>query len=330
MPLELNGKPWSITDIETLKKYSKEHIFTVSKQFITVNKDPDSDRPIETAPIHLPTSYVMNEFTNGVRKSLGILRYYETHTVANYNGRNVDEYTPLYIAIGHAGVLKSSNLDLNYFLDNAPFNENVKNDSTHENYNSTNATMCRTYSRKNRAEQEIKLQRLCNEITGAILDEKAYPIERLRSLAHSIITQSAGRQMNTKLWDWQTMEDISLRAELVRLANLYTLSMSDIIKMSATDLGDEVLRWKKLGIIEFTHENEWIFNETEKVRKAIMSVPNNSDPVASLIYFLKNNDPYYKIYKPINDRYKYVNNRLQRAKEKTDVKEGEQKEGQLT
>ena len=320
MPLELNGKQFTISDAAVLRKYSKEMIFTVSKQFIKRNNDPEM-RPIETAPIHIPTAYNFYVMQDGLRISQGILRYYQSHSSYNENGRTVDNWTPQYIAIGHSGVLKSSDVDLNFFLDNCPWNEKVKGDSLHPNYSSTAELMCRTFSREERAAKELSQQKMASELMMMLLDDSVYPLERLRSLAKVVSGQSNARKIVHRLFDIDKMEDTAIRAELTRLSQTYTFSMNEIMKMETTDLSEEVERWKNLKIIEFTAEQEWIFWESDKVRKPIMAVPSNTDPTETLVYFLKNHDPYYKWYKPISERFKKVNKKLSKQSSETQIQD---------
>lgn len=313
MPLELNGKPFTISEDSILRKYTREMVFTVSRQYIKKNSEPDMRR-IETAPVHLPTSYNFYIMQNGLRVSQGVLRYYEAHSSYADNGRVVDNWTPQYIAIGHTGVLKSSNVELNFFLDNCPWNEKVKNDSLHPNHNSRADAMCNTFSREERATKELSQQKIASELMLMLLDENVYPIDRMKSLAKAITLQATARKIAHKLFDLDQMSDLALRAELVRLVTTYTYSMNDIMKMETTDMFEEVEKWKSLKIIEFTAENEWVFWDTASSKKSIIAVPLNSDPTETLVYFLKGHDPYMKWYKPINDRYKVVQRKLAKAK----------------
>lgn len=311
MPLELNGKPFVIDDENTLRKYSKEHIFTVARQYIKFNNDPELKR-VETAPVHIPTSFNFYVMENGVRKSQGILRYYDAKNSYLENGRTMDLFTPQYISIGHSGVMKSSNVEMNFFLDNCPWNEKVKNDSLHGNYQQNAATLCNTYSRIEKASNDLNLQKITQKLINLLLDDKVYPIDRLRAVAKVVVQQSTARKMIHKLFDLDTIEDITLRSELARLCMLYPKALDEIMSMENTDLTEEIEKWKAMKIIEFTAENEWVFNESERNRQPILAVPFNTDPIQALVYFLKEHDPYFKWYKPINDRYKYVNNKLRK------------------
>lgn len=313
MPLELNGKPFTLSDESLLRKYTKEMIFTVSKQYIKKNREPEM-RPIETAPVHIPTSYNFYSMQNGLRISEGILRYYDAHSTYNDSGRVVDNWTPQYIAIGHTGVMKSSNPEMNFYLDNCPWNEKVKNDSLHPNHNSRVDAMCNTFSREERANKELSQQKISSELMLMLLDENVYPLDRMKSLAKAISLQATARKMAHKLFDLDQMTDLTLRSELVRLATTYTYSMNDIMKMETTDMFDEVEKWKGLKIIEFTPENEWVFWDTASSKKPIVAVPMSADPTETLVYFLKGHDPYMKWYKPINDRYKTVQKKLSKAR----------------
>ncbi len=311
MPLELNGKPFTLDNENLLRKYSKEHIFTVARQYVKFNTDPDLKR-VETAPVHIPTSYNLYIMENGVRKSQGILRYYDARNSYLENGRTVDIYTPQYISIGHQGVMKSKDVEMNYFLDNCPWNEKVKNDSLHANYQSNAATLCNTYSRVEKATDSLSMQKTASRLMNLLLDEKIYPTDRLKAVA-TIITQQAGaRKIAHKLFDLETIEDVALRSELARICMLHPKALDEIMGMQATDLTEEIEKWKAMKIIEFTPENEWVFNESERNKQSILAVPFNTDPVQSLVYFLKEHDPYFKWYKPINDRYKYVSQKLRK------------------
>ena len=311
MPLELNGNPYTLTDTELLRKYSKEMVFTVSSQYVKINKDPDLRR-IEAAPVHIPTFYNSFEMDNGVRISKGVLRYYEAKNTYNENGRTFDSFTPQYIAIGHSGVLKSSNPELNYFLDNSPFNQKVQQDTLHPNYDRGIAPICRTFSRTERAMDAIATQKKASKLMTLLLDESVYSVERLRSLAMVITHQANARKMAHKLFDFQTMEEVALRSELVRLCQAEPVSMDEIMSMDSTDIAEEIEKWKALRIIEFNEQGEWIFNETETRKKAIIKVPSNTDADKALLYYLKGHDPFYKWFKPINKRYDYINNRMKK------------------
>lgn len=311
MPLELNGKPFTLDDENMLRKYSKEHVFTVSRQYIKFNNDPDLKR-VETAPVHIPTSYNFYIMENGVRKSQGILRYYDAKNSYLENGRTVDIYTPQYISIGHHGIMKSSNVEMNFFLDNCPWNEKVKNDSLHANYQQGAATLCNTYSRIERANSDLTSQKTASRLMSLLLDDKVYPIDRLKAIATVVVQQATARKIAHKLFDLDTIEDVALRSELTRICMLNPKAMDEIMNMQATDLTEEIEKWKAMKIIEFTPENEWVFNESERNKQSILAVPFNTDPVQALVYFLKEHDPYFKWYKPINDRYKYVNNKLRK------------------
>ena len=124
-----------------------------------------------------------------------------------------------------------------------------------------------------------------------------------------------------RLFDVDDMDDTTLRAELSRLCMTNTNDLHEIMTMEVTDITEEVMKWKALRIIEFTHENEWVFHETQRNQKPIMTVPNNSDPVQTLVYFLKNNDPHYKWYKPIAERYRVVNEKIATKKKEKEVTE---------
>lgn len=315
MPLELNGKPFTISDESTLRKYSKEYVFTASQQYVRRNNDPEASRPLDVAPVHLPTYYNMYVMENGVRKTLGVLRYYDAHNTYNEGGRVIDNYTPQYIAIGHSGVMKSQNAEMNFFIDNAPYNQKVKDNTLHPNFNPTSQVICNTFSRVERATADMNTHKKVSKIMALLLDDKVYPTSRIRSLAHVILQQSASRQMQTKLWDYENMEDVSLRSELCRLATTYTSSIDEIMSMESTDMTEEVMKWKKLGIIEFTVENDWVFNDENKMKKSIVSVPVGADPIETLVYYLKNHDVNYKWYKPIQERFNTVYAKLKKRKE---------------
>lgn len=320
MPLELNGQPFTLTDEALLRKYSTEMVFTVSKQYIKKNNDPDMRR-IETAPVHIPTYYNHFKMENGLRKSLGVLRYYDAVSNYNENGRSVNSYEPQYVAIGHNGVMKSSNPELNYFLDNSPYNEVVKNDSLHPNHKKEAESLINTYNRTKRAEGELGVQKKANKLLVLLLDEDVYTLERMRSLARVVIDQAGARRMVHRLFDVDDMDDTTLRAELSRLVMTNTNDMHEIMTMEVTDLTEEVMKWKAMRVVEFTHENEWVFHESQRNQKPIVSVPNNSDPVQTLVYFLKNNDPYYKWYKPIAERYRVVSEKIASKKKEKEVTE---------
>lgn len=311
MPLELNGNPYTLTDVELLRKYSKEMVFTVSSQYIKINKDPDLRR-VEAAPVHIPTFYNSFEMEDNVRISRGVLRYYEAKSSYNENGRAFDNFTPQYIAIGHSGVLKSSNPELNYFLDNSPFNQRVQQDSLHPNYDRNVAPICRTFSRTERAMDAITMQKKSTRLMSLLLDESVYTIERLRSLAMVVSQQASARKLAHKLFDYQTMEEVALRSELARLCQAEPVSMDEIMSMDSTDIAEEIEKWKSLRIIEFTDDNEWIFNETENRKRAIIKVPTNTDADKALLYYLKGHDPFYKWFKPINKRYEWVHSRMRK------------------
>jgi hypothetical protein len=315
MPLELNGKLFTITDETTLRKYQREMVFTVSKQFVKINHDPEK-RPVETAPIHIPTSYNFYIMENGVRISQGVLRYYEAHSTYIDNGRVLDNWTPQYIAIGHTGVMKSSNTDLNFFLDNCPWNEKVKNDSFHPNYIATSEMMIRTFSRAERASKELSTQKLSNELSTMLLDELVFPIDRMKGLAKIVANQAISRKIAHRLFDIETIEEVALRAELVRLCNTYTMAMNDIIKMDSTDMAEEIEKWRSYKVIELTADSNWVFNETEKTRKTLCYVPNNADPMKTLLLHFQDAEMHYKWYKAINERYKYVLRRVARETKK--------------
>lgn len=316
MPLELNGKPFTITDESILRRYSKEMVFTVAKQYIKRNNEPDMRR-IETAPIHVPTYYNHFQMENGLRKSLGILRYYEALNNYTDNGRTTTVYTPEYIGIGHTGVMKSTDPELNYFLDNSPWNERVKSDSLHPNYIATAEPLLGTYNREKLAGDSLSVQKKTAAIINMLLDESVYPTDRLRALAQVVKEQAGSRKMATKLWDSEVMPDEPLRTELIRVANAYPLSMDEIINFQRTDLTEEILKWRNMRVIEFTHEQEWLFHETQKNTSSILKVPNNVDPVAALAHFLRNNDSQNKWYKSIAERYKFVNQKLSKKEKET-------------
>jgi hypothetical protein len=320
MPLELNGQPFTLTDEALLRKYSVEMVFTVSKQYIKRNNDPDMRR-IETAPVHVPTYYNHFKMENGLRKSLGVFRYYDAVSNFNENGRSVNNYEPQYIAIGHSGVMKSSNPELNFFLDNSPYNEVVKNDSLHPNHRKESESLINTYNRTKRAEGELSVQKKTNKLLVLLLDEDVYTLERMRSLARVVIDQSGARMMVHRLFDSDDMDDATLRSELSRLVMSNTNDMHEIMTMEVTDLTEEVMKWKAMRVVEFTHENEWVFHESQRNQKSIISVPNNSDPVQTLVYFLKNNDPYYKWYKPIAERYRVVSEKIASKKKEKEITE---------
>lgn len=315
MPLELNGKLFTITDDATLRRYQREMVFTVSRQFIKWNNDPEM-RPVETAPIHIPTSYNYYIMEHGVRISQGVLRYYEAHSSYVDSGRVVDNWTPQYIAIGHTGVLKSSNTELNFFLDNCPWNEKVKNDTLHPNHNPQSEIMVRTFSRIDRANKELNNQKIANELSTMLLDELVYPIDRMKGLAKIVVNQAVARKIAHRLFDLESIEEIALRAELVRLANTYTMAMNDIIKMDSTDMAEEIEKWRTYKVVEYTADGHWVFNETDRTKKTICVVSNNMDPLKALIYHLQDAEIHYRWYKPINERLKFMMRKLARESKK--------------
>jgi len=311
MPLELNGQPFHISDPEVLKKYSKEFVFTVSPQFVKWNNDPEM-HPVDCAPVHIPTFYNHHKMENGLRINLGVLRYYDAVVPNLENGRAINSYTPIYIGIGHTGILKSTDMELNFFLDNSPWNVKVHDDSLHPNYISDAATMLKTFDPVNRADASIDIQKRSTRLQAMFLDEEVYPTDRLRSLAGIVASQASTRKMAHRLFNVDSMQDAPLRTELVRLAMTYTLAMDEIVQLGSTDMTEEVIRWKELMIVEFTAEREWVFHESQTSHKSIIKVPNNLDPVEALVHFLKNNDPYYKWYKPLAARYETVVSRLKK------------------
>lgn len=306
MPLELNGQPYSITDENILRKYSREFVFTVARPYIKLNTDPEM-RQVETAPVHIPTSYQMFKMENGLRKNLGILRYYDAMVLNTENGRTSNIYTPAYISIGHSGVLKSDNPDLNFFVDNCPWNEKVKSDSLHPNFISDAPPMVNTYSATERAETQLSKQKIVAKLTALILDEDQYPLERLRSLANSVKEQATARKMAHKLFDVDRMADSPLRAELGRLISTYPNSMDEITRMDSTDIMEEVVALENLKVLEFSDSTlEWYFHEGNRNKRSILMVPSNIDPKHALVQHLMHNDTNRKLYREMTGRKKQL------------------------
>ncbi len=316
MPLELNGQPFTITDEDTLRKYSREFVFTCSSQYIKINNDPEATHPIETAPVHIPTSYNHHIIdSRGLRISQGLLRYYDAYSENNDNGRAVRSYTPLYVGIGHGGVMKSSDLELNYFLDNSPFNTRVKQDSLHPNFDGKLDSLITTFEELNRANTALDIQRKAARLTTALLDDELYPQNRLAALAKLISFEATQRKIAHRLWDIDRMTDAPLRAEMVRLAAAYPIAIDEISRMQNLDLVTEVANWKELSVVTFNSENEWVFNESRTSQKPIMKVPQGQDAVQALAYFLKVNDPQHKWYRPLAARYKKVSEMLRKKED---------------
>ena len=301
MPLELNGQAYNLTDEEN-RKYSKQMIFRAGKQYISSPTDPEMPK-VQVAPVHIPTSYNHSEIVDNQRRSIGVMRYYDAKNEGQSDsGKAILNYTPRYIGIGHRGYMACDDPERNFFLDNHPLNEKVHADSTHPNYKSGVETLLSTYSRVDRAIAALDSQRLAAKLMTDLLDESMYGVDRLRATAMVIVNESTVRKMTHKLWDSGNMEEPALRAEMVRLSQLYPESVTEILAMQVTDMAEEINKFKAAGIITLSTDNVWIFNDKKPV--SLVSVTPLQDPVHALVMYFKNVDNFGNKFKAISKKYK--------------------------
>lgn len=307
MPLELNGEPFQLTDHEVLKKYSKTMIFRVGKQYIKKNTDPDMPA-MDIAPVHVPSSYNHYKMDRDMRVSQGVLRYYDAMSTSTENGRSVNNYTPQYIAIGRQGYMKCENPEMNYFLDNHPMNEKVKANSLHPNHSNTIISILSTYDKKDKQKDDhtkmITTAYLMNAFLGKT-EEGNYTFDetRMKSIAHVVVKEALGRKMHHKLYDFESMDAEELRVELLRLSQTNPEGLYDIFMTTELDFAHKIMQWRKARTIEFQEgTRQWVLNN-KKLTEPILTVLEHSDPVSSLVEFLRANDTFGKTYKKVEDRY---------------------------
>lgn len=309
MPLELNGQPYTMSD-EELRKYSKQMIFRVGKQYIKQNYDPEM-KPLDIAPAHVPTHYNHHKFESSMRKSLGTLRYYDAASETMENGREKKYYTPQYIAIGHLGYMKCENPEMNYFLDNHPMNEKVRANSTHPNYDPNKESILSTYSRTDKAKEQLDREFMHENVRARLLaridgQTYEYDIDRLRVVAEVVVKQANARKIHHKLYDFQDLDESSLRVELLRIAGTHPEALYEMFWSFDMDYAKKISQWRKARVIEYQESNlQWVLNN-KKLTEPILTIMNNTDPVASLIEFLKNDDQWKRSYKRIEQRFNEV------------------------
>lgn len=287
MSLELDGKPFSLSEAET-KKYSKKMIFRAGRQFINKDTSGDPERPqIEVGNVHIETSYNHYAMKSGVRMAQGKLVYFENK---NYDDtRKKWDYTPPMIEMGYRGSQEINNVELAYFLDNHPHNETVKGNVEHPNYDAKKQPYFATYRRENVRDEQAALMQLAAKLVSKIFSVQEMSNEEIKSIAQLTVKSSRDYNMAHKIFDPENMSDADFRAELARLVNLYPKAMEQIITSKSIDNLEWVNKFSELMLIALVND-EWQILDKTKGPTSIMKVTPGTNAENSLADWFENFD----------------------------------------
>lgn len=317
MGLLLNGEDF-VLDAENVKKYGKQMKFYVGKQYI--KRRPHSEensREFDIARTCIPTQYFMRKNTKtpgnkkDVQEKVGLLVYYETVEFADDGKRKLTK--PPVIAIGGDDkghiVVDSLNYELNFFLDNHPLNEVVKNNPEHPNHDpkveAQFATFVPAKLSEDREDFFYKKSIILNILTRRDMEsagnEHQCDHDKLKAMSLSLLRSSgrAGLDMNI-LADYDVVEEEILRERLCRLAEIYPFNIFKAYMADDTNWAIQVQEWKEIGVLAL-EKSDWVFKRYPSTREVILTVPQNVDTEQAIVNYFEVEDIHGKWFSKVRD-----------------------------
>lgn len=309
MALELEGKPFKL-EAKDNKKYSTKMVFRVGKQYIRVNfLDPDM-KPVEVAPVHVVTEYQHHAMESGLRARRGRLVYFESKVYNQESKR--EDYSPARISIGYPGYITSTDPELNYFLDNHPSNEIVREDADHPNWKDKGETYFATYRKdKNRDVLESQLQATA-DLTQMFLNKQKMGEADLKAIAMLVVRSANDYHIAHKLYNIEEFTAADLRVELARLSALYPIPMKKITESKQVDYIKEVNRFKDIGLVKVVN-NDWVESDGANLGKVIMRIPQNADHDKALAEWFKKYDRKGDSFRDLQEKAAKIEELLEKA-----------------
>lgn len=329
MPLFLNGEPFELEKFQkgAIAKYSREMVFRVGLQYITPVAQQDiasgeSPREYWIGMVHIETRYFLYSKDNGVRKPVGELRYAEAVNPRPEMGHEVKEYTPAYIGIDDGtGSMTTGEYDFekNFFLDNHPMNEVVKNNPDHHNHDPKKETVFATYSAERVADRQQAELDAAYEIETRLRERDNASVyvlnhDYLKAVASMLVNSAADKNLNMgDLMRWDTIEEKVLRQRLISITKRYPIVVKEAMDAHGIDYLVAIEALKEAGIIALTGD-QWVHHINKTTREAFLKVPSGSDAQDWLYVFFKDRDPNGERYRKINETYKNFLKRQKQAK----------------
>jgi hypothetical protein len=287
MSLEIDGKPFGLTQDQT-EKYSKKMVFRIGKQFVTPNRTGDPEVPaLSTSAVHVMPQYRHYEMTGKTKMPKGLLVYFQQKRWDDTAKRN--EYEPARVEITYKGYMESTDPELNFFLDNHPNNEQVKNDREHPNHDPKAETYFSTYVKANRRDLIANNMATAAKLTTLLFDKQKTSNKDAKDLAQLVQRFAKDYALSHKLHNLEDMDNEDIRTELARLANVDPLAMDSIMGSKSLDYLSTVNRFVELQIIKQVG-SDWMITENGKPTTLLMKVPSGHDAKISVVDWFKKFD----------------------------------------
>lgn len=317
--LLFNGQPYHLSKADT-EKYSKKMVFRVGLQFIKKNDIPDAPNPYWIGQVGIPTRHSFKMEKNGVVES-GELLYYDYIKSKDERG-NVDS-EPTYIHIDSKGYIetKSSDAILNFFLDNHPLNERVKENLKHPNRKDDVETTFATYVVEKHVDRQMEQYIAINKITNALLERDEDNLHKMQrndlvALAGQV-AQSVERAggLAGELTGYDRLEEKVLRERLLAIGSRLPVIVAESMTLATTDYRKLIEDARDKGCLIIEGEG-WSLKKGNQ-RVEFMRVPINVDATEALVTFFSQHDTNgtkLKDLKDTVDRYNKAVDKSQKVK----------------
>jgi len=316
MPLFLNGEPFKLKNDELAKYQRKDSIYRVGQQFITQVPQQDlSESPISffIGMVHIPCSYYMYSIDskNGTRTPMGELRWADSRNPRPEMGHNVMEYKPPYIGIDNAGYITVSSYEAekNFFLDNHPANEVVKNNNAHPNHDPKIESLFATYHEDRMADKRQLELDIAYEVETALRErtkDNTYVmnLNALKGIAAILVNGSSDRNINvSELMRYDTMDEKVLRQRMISVTKRHPVFVKEALESNSVDFRVAIENFKEEGVISLNGD-QWLFHLDKIKKENFLRVPDGVDAQEYLYVFFKDKDQDNKMFMRMNENYK--------------------------
>lgn len=302
--IELDGKPFGKLSAKEIEKYSGKWIFRCGLDFITKSNDPEI-APVTCASVHVLPTYQTHEIKDGVRHPLGELQYFENKRYQE--GSKQWFYSPSFISIGYTGsIIINNDPYLAWFLDNHPYNEVVKANRDHPNYNPDTSTYFATYSKGKQVAFLEESLMLKAELVSKIFDPKQIAHSELKAIGTLILANAADIKVQHKLFSMDEMTEKELRAEMARLADQNPQAINLLMSSQRIDYLAWIHNFQDMQLIKIVG-NEWIVSTPGQKDTALMKIAEGNDAMAALTDWFQKFDKSGTKFNSLKSKYEAIN-----------------------
>lgn len=272
----------------------------------------ESARGYDIAPVHIPTNYQHYKRHEKNRMLLGKLEYFTSTREEEFGNKTVIRGLPPFIGITSEGELTISayEYELNYFLQNHPLNEEVKNNPSHPNHDPKMESCFTTYvpQKLNKAKMDFH-EEVARMLQILMLKHKTgehvVDFDRLRAMARHLL--SSGKNQFAPLIGAESMDEEVLRDRMLNLVSRYPHEIARSQYLMEVSFIEDAEKWLKAGVIELQATDgkkpRWVWMKGSSPIE-ICEVNANLDTMNELVRWFSEDDEYNKMHNQIAEYVK--------------------------